>query len=133
MRSSDEIIDVYSSDMGDYKYLDWNEDGVIDDKDVHPIMGGNYGQQSTPKLSYGMSLFAEYQGFDLSVVFQGGAMGTIMYDWILARPFISDQSGPDFFYDRWLMKDPLADPKDPRTEWVPGTLPPTSQDRKSVV
>ncbi|HEY9560892.1 MAG TPA: TonB-dependent receptor [Anseongella sp.] len=117
---------------GDYKYLDWNEDGVIDDKDVHPIMGGNYGQQSTPKLSYGMSLFAEYQGFDLSVVFQGGAMGTIMYDWILARPFISDQSGPDFFYDRWHMKDPLADPKDPRTEWVPGTLPTTSQGSQAM-
>src|SRR3546814_8160519 len=89
MRISDWSSDVCSSDLdnagnselkpGDYKYLDWNEDGVIDDKDVHPIMGGNYGQQSTPKLSYGMSLFAEYQGFDLSVVFQGGAMGTIMY------------------------------------------------------
>lgn len=117
---------------GDYKYVDWNEDGVIDDKDVHPIMGGNYGQQSTPKLSYGLSIFGEFRGFDLSVVFQGGAMGTIMYDWILARPFISDQSGPDFFYDRWHMKDPLADPKDPRTEWVPGNLPTTSQGSQAM-
>lgn len=117
---------------GDYKYVDWNEDGVIDDKDVHPIMGGNYGQQSTPKLSYGMSFFGQFRGFDLSLVLQGGALGTIMYDWILARPFISDQSGPDFFYDRWHMKDPLADPKDPRTEWVPGTLPTTSQGSQAM-
>src|SRR3546814_18437407 len=55
-----------------------------------------------------------------------------MYDWILARPFMSDQSGPDFFYDRWHMKDPLADPKDPRTEWVPGTLPTTSQGSQAM-
>lgn len=112
---------------GDYKYLDWNEDGVIDDKDIYPLMSGNYGQQSIPMLSYGMVLDAQYKGFDVNVVFQGGALGTVMYDWILARPFISDQSGPAYFYDRWHMADPTADPLDPRTVWVPGQLPTTSQ------
>ncbi len=117
---------------GDYKYVDWNEDGVIDDKDVHPIMGGNYGQQSTPKISYGMVLDAQYKGFDFNIVMQGGALGTIMYDWILARPFISDQSGPAYFYDRWHMQDPLADPGDPRTVWIPGELPTTSQGSSAM-
>src|SRR5690606_24037306 len=110
---------------GDYKYLDWNEDGVIDDKDVYPLMSGNYGQQSTPMLSYGMVLDAQYRGIDINIVFQGGALGTVMYDWFLARPFISDQSGPAYFYDRWHMADPTADPLDPRTVWVPGELPTT--------
>ncbi|MDR0347973.1 MAG: SusC/RagA family TonB-linked outer membrane protein, partial [Tannerella sp.] len=60
---------------GDYKYEDWNEDGVIDDKDVHPIMGGNYGEQSTPGITYGMMVDARYKGFDFNMVFQGGALG----------------------------------------------------------
>jgi TonB-linked SusC/RagA family outer membrane protein len=112
---------------GDYKYEDWNEDGVIDDKDVHPIMSGNYGQQSTPNLTYGMLLNAQFKGFDAGIVFQGGALGTIQYSWILAQPFIQDMNGPDFFYDRWRMADPKADPKDPSTLWLSGTLPTTSQ------
>jgi TonB-linked SusC/RagA family outer membrane protein len=112
---------------GDYKYEDWNEDGVIDDKDVHPLMGGNYGEQSTPNLTYGMSLNAQYKGFDVNMTLQGGALGTIQYNWVLAQPFIQDMNGPDFFYDRWHMADPKADPKDPNTVWIPGTLPVTSQ------
>ncbi|MCR5549199.1 MAG: TonB-dependent receptor [Bacteroidales bacterium] len=109
---------------GDYSYYDWNEDGVIDDNDIHPIA---YGAQTTPVLYYGMTLDFQWKGIDLTAVFQGGALNSVKYDWYLSTPFIYDKNGPDFFYDRWHMADPAADPKDPRTEWIPGYLPTTSQ------
>jgi hypothetical protein len=42
-----------------------NGDGIINDKDRDYI--GN----SIPKLSYGLNLSADYEGFDLSILFQG--------------------------------------------------------------
>ena len=109
---------------GDYSYEDWNEDGVIDDNDKHPIQ---FGAQSTPVLYYGLSFDLSWKGIDFAAVFQGGAFNNVKYSWYLSTPFIYDKNGPSYFYDRWHMADPAADPKDPRTEWIPGYLPTTSQ------
>ncbi len=109
---------------GDYSYYDWNEDGVIDSGDSHPIA---FGAQTTPVLYYGFTIDMQWKGIDLAAVFQGGAFNSVKYDWYLATPFIYDKNGPNFFYDRWHMADPAADPLDPRTEWIPGYLPTTSQ------
>ena len=50
---------------GDAIYADLNGDGIIDDNDKTDL--GN----SFPKLSYGLNLTCDYQGFDLNLFFQG--------------------------------------------------------------
>ncbi|KAB2824400.1 MAG: SusC/RagA family TonB-linked outer membrane protein, partial [Paludibacter sp.] len=53
--------------VGDFKYIDENEDGVINDKDQVPV-----GYSSVvPEILYGFSLGAKYKNFDFSVFFQG--------------------------------------------------------------
>lgn len=50
---------------GDAIFADLNGDGIIDDNDKTNL--GN----SFPKLSYGLNLTCDYQGFDLNLFFQG--------------------------------------------------------------
>lgn len=114
---------------GDYCYEDWNGDGVIDENDLHPI---KYGAQTTPVLYYGLTFDLSWKGIDLTAVFQGGAFNNVKYDWYLSTPFIYDKNGPDFFFDRWHMEDASADPLDPRTKWVRGYLPTTSQGSNAM-
>ncbi len=118
---------------GDYKYEDWNGDGVIDDLDNHPITSGTLSAQNIPMISYGLSLNAQYLNFDFNVVFQGGALSNVRYEGFLATPFTENKNGPSYFFDRWHMQNPLADPKDPRTDWVPGYLPTTSQGSPAML
>jgi hypothetical protein len=115
---------------GDYKLEDWNEDGVIDGWDIHPISGGL--TQNTPKIIYGAMIDLQYKGFDINAVFQGGAMSRVKTSDQLRTPFGFDEGGADIFYDRWHMKNPLADPKDPRTEWIPGFFPTISQNSTAM-
>ena len=114
---------------GDYSYEDWNGDGVIDNNDSHPI---RFGAQSTPVLYYGFTVDMNWKGIDLTAVFQGGAFNYVKYNWYLLDPFIYDKNGPAFFYDRWHMKDASSDPLDPRTEWISGYLPTTSQSSTAM-
>ena len=51
---------------GDLKYLDYNGDGIIDDFDQVPI-----GYSNLPEKTFGASLSMNYEGFDVSVLFQG--------------------------------------------------------------
>ncbi len=116
---------------GDYQYTDWNGDGVIDANDQHPIATGA-NAQNTPMVYYGFTFDLAFKGFDMTAVFQGGALETVMYTGVLAYPFSYDGNGPAFYYDRWHMQDPLADPRDPRTVWIPGTYPTTSQSSAAM-
>jgi TonB-linked SusC/RagA family outer membrane protein len=52
--------------VGDFKYLDLNKDGVVDDKDQAPIKYTNI-----PGIIYGASVSAGYKGINLMVFFQG--------------------------------------------------------------
>ena len=101
---------------GDYKYRDVNEDGVIDGKDVTPLFFNG-----TPKLYYGLTLTAEWRGFDASVVFQGAGLYTVRYQGVYAEVLASDLNTPAYFYDRWHQVDPY----DPSSEWIKGTWPAT--------
>ncbi len=61
---------------GDVKFVDQNEDGVIDDKDrVH--LGS-----AIPVATLGLNIAANYKGWDLSLFFQG-AFGQKIYNQIL--------------------------------------------------
>jgi len=51
---------------GDIKYLDYNKDSKLDDKDKHVI-----GRGFTPEVMFGMNLTASYKGFDMSMLWQG--------------------------------------------------------------
>ena len=53
---------------GDIKYIDLNEDGVIDWRDQDVI-----GYASFPEISYGLNLSASYKGFSLTALFQGAS------------------------------------------------------------
>lgn len=116
---------------GDYKLQDWNEDGVIDNWDVHPLANGA-NTQNTPRIFFGSTINIEFIGFDVIAILQGGAMSRVRYTDRLATPFVFDANGADIFYDRWHMENPLNDPKDPRTKWIPGYYPTISQGSPSA-
>jgi TonB-linked SusC/RagA family outer membrane protein len=104
---------------GDYYYEDWNGDGFIDDKDIHPI-----GYNSQPMLNFGLNLNMSLKGFDLNILFQGASMSNVEYNSILRTPFWGFQSAPiTRFLDRWRPIDPNADPYDQYTTWTSGVHP----------
>lgn len=89
--NTQEELDVYQETtrygfgeprVGDFKYLDLNDDGIVDDKDQVPI-----GYSSIPRVAYGMGINLQYKAFDFSVFFQGvgkysgnyGAQGVYEY------------------------------------------------------
>lgn len=102
--------------LGDYKYLDWNGDGMISDLDVHPI--GRTGDR--PMMNFGLTVNANYKNFDLNVLFQGAAMRYISYTELLYEPLWGGSNALEQFMDRWHPVDSSADPYNPSLEWVEG-------------
>lgn len=51
---------------GDLLYKDLNGDGIVDNDDKY-----TFGHGTAPRVNYGLSLGAEWNGFDLSVLLQG--------------------------------------------------------------
>jgi TonB-linked SusC/RagA family outer membrane protein len=60
--------------LGDFKYIDVNEDGKINDRDLTPI-----GDPSVPRITYGLSGNVTYKDFDLSLVFSGMQQSSIQH------------------------------------------------------
>ena len=52
--------------VGDFKYSDLNNDGVVNDKDKAPIEYSNI-----PRINYGLTLSANYKAVDFTIFFQG--------------------------------------------------------------
>lgn len=101
---------------GDYKYVDWNGDGEINSLDEHP-----FAFDQTPWMNFSLNIEMAWRNFDLSMLFQGSALGSMEY----REPLYSiwgDNGGGilEQYTDRWHPKDPSADPYDPNTEWVSG-------------
>lgn len=101
---------------GDLKFQDWNNDGIIDGNDDQPIGRGN-----SPRMYYGFNFTGEYKGFDLTLFFQGAAGHDIYISGDVLDPFIQQGLGNGFaiMTDRWHREDP----KDPYSNWIPGTMP----------
>jgi TonB-dependent starch-binding outer membrane protein SusC len=78
---------------GDIKFLDLNNDGVIDDKDRTMI--GN----PTPDWTYGITLGGDYKGFDLNIFLQG-AIGNEIFNGI-RRHDLTSSNMPAYFLNRW--------------------------------
>ncbi len=60
--------------LGDVKYVDVTEDGVINDRDLVPI-----GYSSVPRVSYGLSGNVTFKDFDLSMVFSGITQSSVVH------------------------------------------------------
>jgi TonB-linked SusC/RagA family outer membrane protein len=59
---------------GDFKYIDENNDGKIDEKDQVPIKWS-----AIPEITYGLNIACDYKGFDFSIFFTGiGRMSSMM-------------------------------------------------------
>ena len=81
---------------GDIRYVNFNEDDVIDEKDIHTT-GSHY-----PRLFYGINLSLNFKGIGLYVLGQGIADGEIMlsdprYFWVNG----TRQNYSEPMLDRW--------------------------------
>ncbi|GGH03714.1 SusC/RagA family TonB-linked outer membrane protein [Parapedobacter pyrenivorans] len=102
--------------IGDFRYRDANGDGVIDGEDAQPLAwGGN------PKMFFGLTLAANWKGFDFNMLWQGSGNYSVRFTHAYAETFWGDGNLPAYFYDRWH----LSDPYDPTSEWIPGEWPAT--------
>jgi TonB-linked SusC/RagA family outer membrane protein len=99
---------------GDIRYEDWNEDGMIDGLDEHPI-----GRNVEPEIFYGLDLSGGWKGFSLSMFFQGASNYSMMPSEQLQGPLAWGRNSIDIFMDRWHHQDPL----DFESPWVPGRYP----------
>ncbi|HEY9048646.1 MAG TPA: TonB-dependent receptor [Ohtaekwangia sp.] len=109
---------------GDWVLNDWNQDGVINDADQHPIAS-----VGRPVFNYGISLGGTWKGIDLALDFQGAWGVYVQYAEVLteALPF-GGQNTLSYFTDRWRPVDPNADYFNPNTQWVAGYYPVTGHD-----
>ncbi|MCG8305752.1 MAG: TonB-dependent receptor, partial [Cytophagales bacterium] len=101
---------------GDYKYVDWNGDGEINYLDEHPIAF-----DQTPWMNFSLAYDCSYKNFDMNLLLQGSALGSMEYKEPLYSIWGSNGGGTlEQYLDRWHPVDPLADPYDPETEWISG-------------
>lgn len=111
---------------GDFRYADVNNDGVIDGRDELPLFIGQNGTNDNqnplgkaPKINYGMTLYANWKGFDVNLLFQGAAMYTVRFNEVYAEVLAFRGNTPAYFSDRWHK----ADPYDAKSAWIPGKWP----------
>lgn len=109
---------------GDYIYEDWNQDGVIDENDDHPIATTRFVDDKAttgyPLLNFGINIGLQYKSFDLNMLFQGASMYYIGMSESLSTPLMWDGNALEYFMDRWHPVDPKSDPFNPSNKWVAG-------------
>ncbi len=110
----------YKNLPGDFKYQDVDNNGIIDGNDQTPL---TFDQD--PKTYFGLTLAANWKGFDMNVLFQGAANFTARYNNIYTTMFYLDANLPEYFHDRWHK----ADPTDINSEWIPGKWPASRMDK----
>jgi len=79
---------------GDFRYVDQNNDGLIDGRDRIPLGNPN------PKFNYGLNTNFAYKNFDLTVDVQGVA-GVDIYNANLGYRFGNENFTKEFFNNRW--------------------------------
>ncbi|MDO4194527.1 MAG: TonB-dependent receptor [Prevotellaceae bacterium] len=112
---------------GDYYYEDWNNDGIIDGNDEHPVATFNM-----PVFNYGISLGADWRGIDLSMNWQGAAGVYNSYGEVFTEvgPF-NGGAALSIYTDRWHTANIDDDPWNPATQWVEGLYPVTGHSFSS--
>ena len=79
---------------GDVRFVDTNKDGVVDDTDRTKIGKG------MPDWTFGLTLGADWKGFDLNLFFQG-TFGNDIFDFA-QRGDIPAMNRPTWILDRWM-------------------------------
>ncbi|MDD4437319.1 MAG: TonB-dependent receptor [Tissierellia bacterium] len=100
---------------GDWIYEDLNNDGIIDGNDTKPMFYG----QHIPLMNFGLTLVANYRGFDINMLFQGSALFSKRYTHAYSTMFWQEANLPAYFMDRWH-KDDIYNPSN---DWIPGEWP----------
>lgn len=95
---------------GDYQYKDANGDGVINNGDLLPLF-----YNATPKLHYGLSMSASWNGFDIRALWQGSGMYTVRFKEVYAEMFAFRGNTPAYFSDAWE--------QDSEGNWTEGDWP----------
>jgi TonB-linked SusC/RagA family outer membrane protein len=113
---------------GDWWYVDWNGDGIVDDSDRYPIASKNL-----PLFNYGISLGASWKGIDLSLLFQGVQRVYTAFTEVYAEalPF-GRIAGITQWLDRWRPEDIHGSWFSPDTEWISGYYPATGSNTRSI-
>ena len=107
---------------GDVKFVDRNEDGVIDSKDKF-ILGNAF-----PRLTFGFNYNVEWKGFDFGMFWQGVGKRDMMLRGELIEPFHANYS-----YNIYKHQLDFWTPTNTDARWPRLTAPGSTSDRKSVV
>jgi TonB-linked SusC/RagA family outer membrane protein len=83
---------------GDLKFLDYNNDGVIDINDAF-----RQGYGTVPELQYGLNIGANYKGFDCNVLFQGSDRSMFEKNWEIMWHFSNNDN---VFEKHWYYWSP---------------------------
>jgi TonB-linked SusC/RagA family outer membrane protein len=93
---------------GDIKYVDVNNDGVIDNDDYVPV-----GYPTVPEIIYGFGISSGYKGFDFSFFFQGSGRSSFYINPATIAPFINNRNALTIIADNhWSYDNP-----DPHAFW----------------
>ena len=118
--------DIWSYDInksgnelpGDFKYLDWNGDGIINSLDQHPFT-----YETKPRMNYSLSIDGAWKALDFSILFQGASLGSVAYG--EPQQGIWGQHGGGMleqFADRWHpAEEGYTNVYDQSLTWVSGT------------
>lgn len=82
---------------GDIRYVDQNNDGVIDNNDIVPLKG----HYSVPEISYGLNVGVEYKGFDLNVSGYGLANRSAYLSGVNFWGLQNGNNAPTWALDSW--------------------------------
>jgi TonB-linked SusC/RagA family outer membrane protein len=82
-----------SASAGDVRFVDYNEDGIIDDEDRTKIGKG------MADWTYGLNFAADWKDFDLNMFFQG-TIGNDIFDYS-QRADIPKMNRPSWILERW--------------------------------
>ena len=100
--------------VGDIKYIDTNEDGLINENDYQAI-----GRSWLPQITYGFGSSLQYRNVDFSFLFQGVGRVTTMLNGAAVWPFYNNDIKIAKFYEEvyhnsWTLENPSPDAQYPR-------------------
>jgi TonB-linked SusC/RagA family outer membrane protein len=81
---------------GDLKFLDFNNDGVIDEADAF-----RQGYGAVPEIQYGINVGANYKGFDFNVLFQGSGRSQFSKNWEIMWHFSNNDNVFEKHWYNW--------------------------------
>ncbi|WP_276892525.1 TonB-dependent receptor [Hallella bergensis] len=88
---------------GDIKYVDQNNDNIIDDNDTHPV-----GYSAIPEWNYAFNLGFRWKGFDFSAILQGVANRDVYLSGKSIYSFKDNGTASPLALDSWTDGNPDA-------------------------